>query len=71
MRRISSPPPKRGDKRERQWFAWFSVDIIKSDLSIETRWLETVRVEEEYNPEWRGDSSYWHKRRFLEPEGKA
>jgi hypothetical protein len=71
MRWIDPSPPQGGDKRERQWFALFPVLIVKSDISVEYRWLEKVRVEEEYIPEGRGQSSYWEKRRFLEPERKG
>lgn len=71
MRRIDPAPPRRGDRRERQWFAWLSVDIVYPDLSRESRWLETVRVEEEYVPDTSVNNCYWAKRRFLEPERKG
>lgn len=62
MRKLSI---KDGTLRERQFFAWFPVSIERNHR-LETRWLETVRVREQFQVLI--TICGWEKIEFLEPE---
>ena len=54
--------PKPNEKRTRKWFA-----LLPVTLNYETRWLETVEVEQTYIDIWNGETGeyWWYNAKFL------
>jgi len=61
--------PQVGEKRIKRWFAWFPVTTENYHVS-ETRWLEWVTVEQNYEGISRnyGIVYYWANSSFVEEE---
>jgi hypothetical protein len=58
MRWMKKPTALNGARRVRVFFAW-----LPHRIGLEVRWLEVVRVEEEYSSGW--DWAEWNGIRFL------